>query len=85
MCPLKVFMRCHSWVCLVCSIMQEDLETLLALERADIIAQYHQVSPRQVPQMLEHLLEVETIPARAGEVQVGIRAKDEPGQPRQGP
>ena len=26
-----------------------------------------------------------TIPARAGEAQVGIRAKDEPGQLRQGP
>ena len=44
--------------------MQEDLETLLALERADIIAKYHQVRPREVPQMLEHPLEVGTIPAK---------------------
>ncbi|CAD7667723.1 unnamed protein product [Nyctereutes procyonoides] len=52
MCPLKVFMRCHSWMCLVCSTMQEDLETLLALEKADIIAQYHQARQGGYPRDL---------------------------------
>ena len=44
MCPLKVFMWCHPWMCLLYSTRQEDLETLLALERADIRAEYHQIS-----------------------------------------
>lgn len=51
------------------------------MERADIIAKYHQVRPREVPQMLEHPLEVGTIPARIGETQLGIRVKDKPGKP----
>ena len=47
MCPRKVFMCRHSWMCLDCSTMQEDSETLLALQRANIMAQYHQVRPRR--------------------------------------
>ncbi|CAD7688117.1 unnamed protein product [Nyctereutes procyonoides] len=35
-------MQCYSWICLVCSTIQEDLETLLALERANIVSKYHQ-------------------------------------------
>ncbi|XP_038361361.1 uncharacterized protein LOC119871768 isoform X9 [Canis lupus familiaris] len=66
------------------STMQEDPETLLALQRANIVAQHHQVGPRRDHR---HYTPTTggTIPARAGEAQEGIRAKDEPGQPRQGP
>ena len=61
--------------------MQEDSETLLALQRTNIVAQYHQVRPRRDHR---HYTPMRggTIPARAGETQERFRAKDEPGQPR---
>ncbi|XP_077913685.1 TBC1 domain family member 28-like isoform X5 [Halichoerus grypus] len=37
------------WMFLVCSTMKEDLETLLALERANIIANYTQARPAGSP------------------------------------
>ena len=65
--------------------MQEDPETLLALQRANIVAQYHQVRPTRRDHRHYTPTTGGTVPARAGEAQEGIRAKDEPGQPRQGP
>ncbi|XP_077719860.1 uncharacterized protein LOC144292850 isoform X2 [Canis aureus] len=50
MCPRKVLTRRHSWMCLDCSTMQEDSETLLALQRPNIMAQYHQGQGAARPQ-----------------------------------
>ncbi|XP_038361380.1 uncharacterized protein LOC119871768 isoform X11 [Canis lupus familiaris] len=50
MCPQKVLTRRHSWMCLDCSTMQEDPETLLALQRANIVAQHHQAHQAGSPQ-----------------------------------
>ncbi|KAF3822417.1 hypothetical protein GH733_007791 [Mirounga leonina] len=61
------------------STMKEDLETLLALERANIIANYTQVRPSEGPSTLG------APTAGTREAQVGPRAKDGPIQPRQGP
>ncbi|CAD7669025.1 unnamed protein product [Nyctereutes procyonoides] len=52
MCPWKVLTRHHSWMCLDCSTMQEDPETLLALRRANIVVQYHRVHQAGSPQDL---------------------------------
>ncbi|XP_022282620.2 USP6 N-terminal-like protein isoform X2 [Canis lupus familiaris] len=52
MCPRNVLTRRHSWMCLDCSTMQEDPETLLALQRANIVAQYHQAHQAGSPQDL---------------------------------
>ncbi|XP_077739188.1 LOW QUALITY PROTEIN: TBC1 domain family member 3K-like [Canis aureus] len=48
----QVLTRRHSWMCLDCSTMQEDPEALLALQRANIVAQYHQAHQAGSPQDL---------------------------------